>query len=171
MSERRGMIEFKQGITFLRDRHPDQAVDCFRHAVELEQTNPIYLSFLGLSLARAEKKWKPAIEFCETALRMKRNEARLYLNLAEVYVSAGQREKAVQILDAAARNMRDDAAIKRMRHKLGLRNPVVLPFLDRQHLLNRALGKWRCRAAAYLTGLKWSGLRYKQYGEAGRGAV
>jgi Flp pilus assembly protein TadD len=150
MAERPGLVDFKQGLRFLRDGHAAQALECFRHAVEFEQTNPIYLSFLGLSVARSERNWTSALEFCETALRMKRNEARLYLNLAEVYVSAGRREKAVQILDAALRNIGDDPGIKRMRGKLGRRHPLVLPFLDRQHLLNRALGKWRHRAVVYL---------------------
>jgi Flp pilus assembly protein TadD len=154
MAERHGLVEFKQGLTFLRDGYAAQAVECFRHAVELEQTNPIYISFLGLSLARAEKKWKPALEFCETALRMKRNEARLYVNLVEVLVSTGQREKAIQLLDAAPQNIRENAGIKRMRDKLGRRHPAVLPFLDRQNFLNRGLGKWRHRTMAYLTVLK-----------------
>jgi Flp pilus assembly protein TadD len=104
MAERPSLVDFKQGLRFLRDGHSAQALECFCHAVELEQTNPIYISFLGLALARAEKKWKAALEFCETALHMKRNETRLYMNLAEVYVSTGQREKAVQILDAALRH-------------------------------------------------------------------
>jgi tetratricopeptide (TPR) repeat protein len=153
MAEIPGLVNFKQGLMFLRDRHPAQAVECFRDAVELAPTNPVYLSFLGLSLARAEKKWKPALEFCEAALRMKRNEARLYVNLAEVYVSTDQREKAVQVLDAGLRNIGDDPRIKRMRNKLGRRHHLVLPFLDRQHLVNRSLGKCRHRAVAYLRGL------------------
>jgi Flp pilus assembly protein TadD len=150
MPETPALAVFKQGLKFLRDGHPAQALESFRHAAELEQTNPIYLSFLGLSVARAQKKWTPALDFCETAVRMKRDEAQLYLNLAEVYVSAGRREKAIQMLDAAMRNIGHDARIKRIRDKFGWRHSLVLPFLDRQHFLNRGLGKWRHRAVAYL---------------------
>jgi Flp pilus assembly protein TadD len=109
MAETPALVDFKRGLTFLRDGYPAQALECFRHAAALEQTNPIYLSFLGLSVARAQKKWTPALDFCETALRMKHKEVQLYVNLAEVYVSAGRRENAVQILDAALRNIGPDA--------------------------------------------------------------
>lgn len=147
MGETPGLVDFKQGLTFLRDGHPAKAVECFRDAVERAQTNPIYISFLGLSLARAEREWEPALEFCQTALRMKRNEARLYVNLAEVYVATGQREKAVQVLESAPRNFGDHADIKRMRDKLGRRQSLALPFLDRAHFLNRSLGKCRLAVA------------------------
>jgi tetratricopeptide (TPR) repeat protein len=149
MTETPTLADFRHGLIFLRDGHPAQALEYFRRAAELEKRNPIYLFFLGLSVARAQKKWTMAVEFCETALRMKRNEAQLYLNLAEVYVSAGRRENAIQILDTAVGNIGHNARIRRIRDKLGRRHASVLPFLDRQHFLNRGLGKWRHRAVAY----------------------
>src|SRR5579872_2459555 len=93
------LSEFKQGIQLLRKGQSADAYEYLRRAAEMEQENSYYLSFLGVSLARAKRKWAEAVVLCETALSLKRNEAQLYLNLAEVYVSAGRREDAIEILE------------------------------------------------------------------------
>lgn len=145
MPDDAGLAEFKQGIEFLRNGYPAKALEFFRHAADLKQQNPFYLSFLGVSLARAQGKWAKAMDLCKTALHLKRNEPQLYLNLAEVYVSAGRREDAVAILDAAARYCGADRRIGRMRGNLGRRGAPVLPFLERDNVLNRSLGMLRHR--------------------------
>jgi len=95
MGEDATVAEFKVGIKLLRDGHPNEAFEYFRNAADSEQRNPFYLSFLGLSVARAQRKWAAAVELCEMAISLRRNEAQLYLNLAEVYVAAGRRDDAV----------------------------------------------------------------------------
>jgi len=145
MVEDSTLVEFKQGMKLLRDGHSADALEYFRHAAELEQQNPYYLSFLGVAVARALQKWGPAVKFCETALNSKRSEAQLYLNLAEVYVSAGRRDDAVAVLDRGLIHFKADARIRRARANLGKRASPVLPFLEREHFLNRSLGKLRHR--------------------------
>jgi Flp pilus assembly protein TadD len=129
----------------LRDRRPNEALVHFREAADLEKHNPYYMSFVGVSLARAEKKWAPALKLCETALSMKRNEAQIYLNLAEVYMSAGRREEALMTLDRGVASLGREARILRARMKLGSRRPPVLKFLNRQNVLNKQLGILRQR--------------------------
>jgi len=143
-----GLAEFQQGIQLLRDGYPADAYDCFNRAVELEQLNAYYLSFLGVSEARGHKNWAAAADLCETALRLKRNEAQFYLNLGEVYVSAGRRKDAVRVLDKGLIYFIDDPRIRRARAELGRRRSSVLPFLERGHFLNRSLGKIRHRVFA-----------------------
>jgi Flp pilus assembly protein TadD len=143
--ENSALAEFKQGIGLLQNGHSAEAVEYLRHAAELDQQNPYYLSFLGVSVARSQRKWTAAVELCKAALSLKRNEAQLYLNLSEVYVAAGRRDDAIEILERALIQMRLDPRIKRARAKLGRRSPPVLPFLDRGHILNRKLGKLRHR--------------------------
>jgi Flp pilus assembly protein TadD len=145
MAENNAFSEFKQGIKLLRDGHSEDAVEYLRRAAKLEQSNPYYLSFLGVSVARAERQWVPAVNFCETALSWKRNEAQLYLNLAEVYESAGRRDDALEVLDKGLIYFKSDARIKRARTNLGRRRTPVLPSLGRGHFLNLILGKFRHR--------------------------
>jgi Flp pilus assembly protein TadD len=145
MAENSALAEFKQGINLLRNGHSAEAVEYLRHAAELDQQNPYYLSFLGVSVARAQRRWTAAVELCKTALSLRRNEAQLYLNLAEVYVSSGRRDDAVEVLERALVYARVDPRIKRARANLGKRSSPILPFFERGHILNRNLGKLRHR--------------------------
>jgi len=145
MPDDAGLAEFKQGIELLQNGYSTKALECFRNAAELKRQNPYYLSFLGVSMARAQRKWAAAVELCKTALNMRRNEAQLYLNLAEVYVSAGRRDYAIETLDAGLTYCRADKRIGKMRGSLGRRCSPFLPFLGRSNLLNRSLGKLRHR--------------------------
>ena len=155
MADNVALAEFKQGVRMLRDGHPSNALVHFREAAELEKNNPYYMSFVGVSLARAEMKWTPALKLCETALGMKRNEAQLYLNLAEVYMSAGRREEALITLDRAMASLGRDPRIRRARSRLGSRRAPVLPFLDRQNILNRQLGILRHLAVTWADGSRF----------------
>jgi predicted Zn-dependent protease len=155
MADNLALSEFKQGVRMLRDGHPSDALAHFRTAAEQEKQNAYYMSFVGVALARAEKKWKPALDLCETALSMKRNEAQLYLNLAEVYASAGRREEALMTLDRGLASLGRDARIQRARRKFGRRRSPVLPFLERQNILNRHLGVWRHRIFAWAEGSRF----------------
>lgn len=147
MAEESALSEFKLGFNLLRKGQPGEAFEYLHHAAELDQKNPFYLSFLGVSLARSQRKWAAAVELCEKALSLRRNEAQLYLNLAEVYLSAGRRDDAVEVLDKGLIYFGTDARIKRARANLGKRRSPVLPFLERGHFLNRSLGKLRRRVS------------------------
>jgi tetratricopeptide (TPR) repeat protein len=153
MTENVAVTEFKRGVKMLRDARPHTALEHFRNAAGMEKNNPYYLSFVGVSLARAERNWKTALEHCELALTMKRNEAQLYLNLAEVYTSAGRREEALMTLDRALASLGPQARIQQARMKLGRRRSPALPFLDRQNFLNRQLGLLRHRILSWANGL------------------
>ena len=149
MADSVALTEFKLGLRMLRDGNPSDALSHFRQAADLEKQNPYYMSFVGVALARAEKQWAPALKLCETALSMKRKEAQLYLNLAEVYICAGRREDALRTLDRALASLGRDARIRRARMKLGSRRSPVLPFLNRHNTVNRYLGTWRHRILAW----------------------
>jgi hypothetical protein len=97
-------------------------------------------------LARSEKKWGEAERLCDTAVRMKRNQAQLYLNLAEVFATAGRREDAVEALSAGMKFARRDVRLTIAMNKLTERRFPVLKFLTRKHPLNRQLGLLRHRA-------------------------
>ena len=99
MMETEAFREFKTGLNLLRDNYAERALPHMRRAVDLDRNNPYYMSYLGVVLARSERKWGEAERLCDSAVRMKRNQAQLYLNLADVYKTAGRR-------DAAASNRR-----------------------------------------------------------------
>src|SRR5277367_6908584 len=135
--------EFKTGLTLLRDNYVDRALPHMKRAAELERNNPYYMSYLGVALARSEKKWGEAESLCDSAVRMKRNQAQLYLNLAEVYATAGRREDAVEALQSGLKFARRDVRLTIAMNRLAERRPPVLTFLTRQNPINRQLGMIR----------------------------
>jgi tetratricopeptide (TPR) repeat protein len=139
------MVEFREGVELLKNEYPEKALVKLRRAFESDKRNPYYISFLGLSIARAEQNWDDASEFCETAVRLKRKEIKFHLNLIEVYALAGWRERALRKLDNASKLFGDDTRLKRVRAKVVERRAPVLPFFGRSHFLNRELGKLRHR--------------------------
>jgi Flp pilus assembly protein TadD len=154
MADGEALAEFKQGMRLMRDGSSRAALEHFRKAAEMEPQNPYYMSFAGVTLARSEKKWAPAVKLCETAVSLKRNEPQLHLNLAEVYVAAGRRGDALTTLERAAASFGRHAGVQRARMKLGSRRPPVLPFLDRHNILNVQLGMLRQRIRDWAEGAR-----------------
>ncbi|HKT47424.1 MAG TPA: tetratricopeptide repeat protein [Candidatus Acidoferrales bacterium] len=146
MMDTEAFREFKTGLTLLRDNYATRALPHIRKAVDLDKNNPYYMSYLGVVLARSEKKWAEAERLCDSAVRLKRNQAQLYLNLAEVYATAGRRDDAVEALQAGLKYARRDVRLTIAMNKLTQRRPPVLSFLGRKHPLNRQLGMLRHRA-------------------------
>jgi Flp pilus assembly protein TadD len=137
--------EFRQGLKALKTGYPQKALVHMSRAFESEKHNPFYLSFLGLSIARAERKWDQAAELCEIAVQLRRNECQFHLNLAEVYALAGRREKAIDTIDIALAHFGKDERLVRARSRVEKRRAPMLPFLTRNHFLNRTFGKVRHR--------------------------
>jgi Flp pilus assembly protein TadD len=150
MMDTEAFREFKTGLTFLRDRHADRALPHMKRAVELDKNNPYYMSYLGVVLARSEGKWGEAQRLCDTAVRMKRNQAQLYLNLAEVYSAAGRREEASETLESGLKFARRDVRLNMAMNKLTQRRAPVFRFLARRHPLNRHFGMLRHRTMRLL---------------------
>jgi tetratricopeptide (TPR) repeat protein len=149
-SELNPMTEFREGVELLKNEYPQKALAKLRRAYECDKHNPYFMSFLGLSIARAQRKWELASELCETAVRLNPKEIQFYLNLGEVYAASGMRERALDKLDDAAQLFGEDARLRQARSKVQNRRNPILPFFGRTHFLNRELGKLRHRALKYL---------------------
>jgi tetratricopeptide (TPR) repeat protein len=149
-SELNPMTEFREGVELLKNEYPQKALAKLRRAYESDKHNPYFMSFLGLSIARAQRKWDLASELCETAVRLNPKEIQFYLNLGEVYAASGMRERALDKLDDAVQLFGEDARLRQARSKVQNRRNPILPFFGRTHFLNRELGKLRHRALSYL---------------------
>src|SRR5258705_11276561 len=133
--------EFKQGLAFLRDEYAVKALPHMRRAVELDKNNPYYMSYLGVVLARSEEKWGEAERLCDAAVRMKRNQAQLYLNLAEVYTAAGRREEALEALDAGLKYARRDIRLTIAKNRLVPRKTPGIWVFSRRDSFNPRMGE------------------------------
>ena len=145
MMDTEAFREFKTGLTYLRDNYATRALSHIQRASELENNNPYYMSYLGVALARTQQKWADAERLCDAAVRMKRNQAQLYLNLAEVYMVAGRVDDAREALVAGMKYARRDIRLNIAMAKLTPRRSPVFTFLERKHPLNRHFGMLRHR--------------------------
>ena len=143
MMDTEAFREFKTGLNYLRDNAATSALQHIQRAAELEKNNPYYMSYLGVALARTEQKWAEAERMCDTAVRMKRNQAQLYLNLAEVYIAAGRKEDAREALFSGMKYARRDIRLNIAMAKLTPRRQPLFTFLERKHPLNRHFGLLR----------------------------
>src|SRR3974377_1951702 len=143
MMDTEAFREFKPGLSLLPNNYATQALEHIQRAAELERNNPYYMSYLGVALARTQQKWADAERLCDAAVRMKRNQAQLYLNLAEVYMVAGRKEDAREALVAGMKYARRDIRLNIAMAKLTPRRVPVFSFLERQHPLNRHFGMRR----------------------------
>jgi Flp pilus assembly protein TadD len=145
MTDTEAFREFKSGLSLLRDNYVERALPHMQRAVELDKNNPYYMSYLGVVLAKSEKKWGEAERLCDSAVRMKRNQAQMYLNLAEVYSAAGRREEAVEALQSGLKFARRDIRLTIAINRLSERRRPVIMFLERNNPVNRQLGRIRHR--------------------------
>ena len=145
--------EFRSGLAFLRGGDARRALPHLRSALDHEPSNPFYISYVGVAVAAAEQRWAEAEKLCHSAMRMNRRQAQLYLNLAEVYVAADRKQDAADVLARGLHYAPHDGRLKMALERLALRRSAVLPFLPRQHPLNRNLGKLRHHALQVLAAL------------------
>jgi predicted Zn-dependent protease len=145
--------EFRSGLAFLRGGDAHRALPHLRSALDHEPSNPFYISYVGVAVAAAEQRWAEAEKLCHSAMRMNRRQAQLYLNLAEVYVAADRKQDAADVLARGLHYAPHDGRLKMALERLKLRRSAVLPFLPRQHPLNRNLGKLRHHALQALAAL------------------
>jgi Flp pilus assembly protein TadD len=145
MDHREAFEEFKQGVECLRNEYARKALRHFLKVVEFDKHNPFYLSYLGVALAAAQEKWDEAEEICRSALRMKRTQPELYLNLAQVYHLAGKRREELDTLEEGLRFTKQDRRVAAALRRFAMRRPAVLPFLARENVVNRGLGRLRHR--------------------------
>ena len=103
------------------------------------------LSLYGYCLARIENRTKLGIECCTLAIQKQPYESRHRVNLVQIYLAAGSRRKAVDVLEQAMRQLADDPAILAIRDSMGYRRRSTFPFLRRDHPLNVMIGKLRRR--------------------------
>lgn len=148
MNSRSAEMSFRKGVQALDRGRYLESLALFESALNLEEKNGNqtprmkYLSYYGLSLSLAVGRTNEAIEMCERVLSVEFYNPDLYLNLARVYLSAGEKRHAFQTLCQGLRLEQGHPGLIAEIRKMGLRRRPVLPFLDRSNPLNRLLGRY-----------------------------
>jgi len=136
-----GREHFQTGVRMLYANRFGDALHHFQEAVVLEPQAHGYLSYLGLALAHADRKYSDAAQLCRRAIESEYHRPEHYFNLGEVHLLAGRRAEAVKSYNQALSwNPSYEPAQDALR-RLGIRKPPVLPILPRSHPVNVLLGK------------------------------
>lgn len=105
------------------------------------QLTPTIQSCLGYCLAKEKRQIREGIELCQQARRKEPERSLHYLNLGRIYKLAGQKQFAIKIFRQGMR-MEANRTIMKELESLGLRREPVFHGLDRNHPLNKHVGKF-----------------------------
>jgi tetratricopeptide (TPR) repeat protein len=81
------------------------------------------------------------MDLCKKAQHSDPRNAYIYWCMARLQLLKGSRKEAIDTVDRGLRAAPDNFILLRMRKKLGVRQPLPLPFLGRSHGLNIRLGR------------------------------
>jgi tetratricopeptide (TPR) repeat protein len=144
---------FKMGLSAFTDERYARALEHFDYALQAERRrearfpDPRYVSYYGVSLARAGGADAECLRLCELAARRDPWNAAILSNLARVYVMAGRHDLALGTLRAGLARMPGHPLLERELDRTDRRGRPVLGHLDRSHRLNCWLGRLRARAS------------------------
>jgi tetratricopeptide (TPR) repeat protein len=132
------------------DLDPRAAHEVFEKAWRRNLNDARVLSNYGLTLVLVEGDRQRGIRFCEEALRRGLQTTETLVNLARALVVTRNKEQAVRALRKAMELAPDDPRVTAEFVALGLRRPPPIPWLPRNFILNKWIGKltwkWSKRA-------------------------
>lgn len=131
---------FKMGKERLKEDRLIDACKLFKRAYKADPENPEYMSYCGLTSATGFGEIKYGLELCTRAIKYECNIPEFYINLAKVYIAAGNKKGAIMALTKGARYEIGSDTLHRMLIDMGVRKQSILPFVKRSSLLNKGLG-------------------------------
>lgn len=135
---KRARLALEQGLL-------TEASNMFAVLTETCDYDARFLSYRGLLLAIRERRVSEGIALCKRAITLASSEPEMYLNLARLYTSTGQRQNAVMTLRRAIRTGAKNKAVMQEIQRLSPRAVPPIRSLHRDHILNDVLGKLRAR--------------------------
>lgn len=134
-----------KGVALLKQGHAVDAIFIFEDIIEKVGKNSAAYSLLGLAMAKAKVDFKKAEKLCLEAIKMNPSKAEYYNNLAELYMIARKRNKAVMVLERGVKVCKNKKTLLNQWRVLGMRKSPLLPFLSRSNPVNKYLGLLRTR--------------------------
>jgi len=138
---------FQLGLLCLRQKLYREACNIFSMAYARRPADPRFCSYYGLMLAMGEGRVDLALKLCEDAVLRDFLHPDFFCNLGKVYLRAGRRADALRTFNNGLKIDSSNAALQREIRCMGIRKPLLFPFLKRSNFLNRLAGKVRSALA------------------------
>ena len=138
--------QLKEGILLAERGVLDKAQNLFESYLETHPDSALALSYAGMLRSAKDGALPKGIEMCQEAARRDPKEALCFLNLARVYLAAGDRFQCVRAIHKGLKlrtPYRDFLTISYS--SIGRRRNPPLRFLGRNNPLNNLLGKLSLR--------------------------
>jgi len=102
--------------------------------------SPPILAYYGLALGHSQNI-REGLRICLEALSQDRRNPNIYLCVARLYILANDRKAALEVIAQGLRISKGHRGLTALRHSLGMRQAVPIPFLPRRSPVNFKLGK------------------------------
>jgi Flp pilus assembly protein TadD len=131
---------YEQAKAYRRDGDALRALQTLERAAALEPENPRVLSELAVLVAIERGQIRRGLELSQVALEHDAKDPETYLNLAQIYLKAGNKTEAVHCLREGLKIAPRHHGIIANLGALGIRRPPVFKSLPRSHPLNHLTG-------------------------------
>jgi hypothetical protein len=126
------------------ERYPDAREALSEYCKRLRRYDrpvpPAILAYYGLSVGHSQNI-REGLRICLDALNLDRRNPNIYLCLARLYVLAGSKKVALDVIGQGLRVSRGHRGLTALRRSLGIRQSVPIPFLSRRNAVNVKIGK------------------------------
>src|SRR5437016_13937582 len=136
-----GHEHFMAGVRMLYACRYRDAVNHFQEAIMLEPAAKGYLSYLGLAVAHADRKYNDAEQLCRRSIEIEYHRPEHYHNLGEVFLLANRAKDAIKAFNQALSWNPNYEPPNVPLGSLGAGNPPAVRFLPRSIPTNAIPGK------------------------------
>ncbi|RLB70246.1 MAG: hypothetical protein DRH06_03620 [Deltaproteobacteria bacterium] len=112
----------------------------FLGQVTEHRDTPELHSYLAYCLAKGQGRIHSAAKACRESIKREPNNSLHYLILGRILLMSGDKRKTIETFRQGLRVGPNPLIVDELK-KLGLRKPVILKSLKRNHPINRALGR------------------------------
>lgn len=139
--------DFREGHRFFEVGNYDVAIEFFSevcHSVGRDdEHNSRFQSWLGL--AQALKGDEGGVVLCRLAAKDEQWDGDVLLNLARAEEAFSNRTKALRAIERGLELAKKHEGLLALKHKLDRRRRPFIPFLSRDNVINRLVGRYTYR--------------------------
>ena len=128
----------------MREGRFENARISLQQALSFDRKDPLCRALLGRCKAEIKPDCADAVMLCESAVSAL-SSAETFYQLGRVYLLNGRRGDAAQAFEEGLAINPTYSPILREFESIGRRRPPVFPFLSRDSLLNKQVGRWLAR--------------------------
>jgi predicted Zn-dependent protease len=134
--------EIMKGVQLVDEGRLEGALKHFSALQVAPDQNPVVASFIGMIKALRDNQPFQGIEVCKRAVSQDPDEPLCYMNLARIYMAMNDRYHAVKAIHKGLRSRNKTRELLFTYYKaIGIRRQPPVKFLDRNHPVNKVLGK------------------------------